>query len=300
MSRSDFCKLDNSIQYTAYIALGFILFIIWDQYTYWNGNEDYSFGFIVPFFVGYVLYERWPIIKEFLFQEREKKGRLPNFLANTGAFVGLFVLLLGGLLRAGTGSFSSNSVLVVSGFILFVLCSAFIISQSYRFVGLFIFPAFIWLLSVPMFPFLDVMIKTFLLGKVTAIVYTVYDFLGYTIEREGNVLLLPSGRVGVADACSGIRSLTASVFAGSFIAAVFLDRLWKKTLLVFMAMLLAFITNVGRGLFLTGWAYEYGSGSIEGTVHDVAGYVVLGLTCIGLMCLVPLFSLKLEKDTKDC
>ena len=68
------------------------------------------------------------------------------------------------------------------------------------------------------------------------------DLLGYEIERRGNVLILPMGSVGVEEACSGIRSLTACLFAGSFLAAVFLDRFWKKFVLVGAAMVLAVIT----------------------------------------------------------
>jgi len=56
--------------------------------------------------------------------------------------------------------------------------------------------------------------------------------------------------------------------------------------------LLAFVTNLMRSLFLTAWAYNYGPDAIEGTVHDVAGYAVLGLTLVGLLCLLPLFNLR--------
>ena len=71
-----------------------------------------------------------------------------------------------------------------------------------------------------------------------------------------------------------------------------------------MAMLFAFLMNIVRSLFLTAWAYAYGSDAIGaqahlfghelGTVHDVTGYGVLVLTVIGLLALVPLFNLKLE------
>ena len=73
-------------------------------------------------------------------------------------------------------------------------------------------------------------------------------------------------------------------------AAVFLDKLWKRVALVSAALVLAFATNLMRSLFLTAWAYRNGSDSIEGTVHDATGYAVLGLTCVGLMCLLPLFN----------
>jgi exosortase len=133
-------------------------------------------------------------------------------------------------------------------------------------------------------------------GKVTAVVFFAFDMLGLPLERHGNVLVLPRGEVGVAEACSGIRSLTGSIFAGSFLAAVFLDRFWKKIALVVAAMVLAFFTNIVRSLFLTGWAYAYGSEAIEGTVHDVTGYAVLGLTCLGLLALIPLFNFRFEAD----
>jgi exosortase len=121
-------------------------------------------------------------------------------------------------------------------------------------------------------------------------VFTVFSLLGYPLIQEGNVLVLPHGSVGVADACSGIRSLTGCLFAGSFLAAVFLDRLWKKVLLVGAAMGFAFLTNLLRSLFLTAWAYAYGSDAIEGHMHDITGFAVLGLTSVGLLCLLPLFS----------
>ena len=108
------------------------------------------------------------------------------------------------------------------------------------------------------------------------------------------MLLLPKGSVGVADACSGIRSLTACLFAGSFLGATFFEETWKKVTLVAASMFFAFVMNLARGLFLTGWAYAYGPDAINGTVHDTAGYAVLGLTCAGLLALVPLLNLKLE------
>ena len=91
----------------------------------------------------------------------------------------------------------------------------------------------------------------------------------------GDAPTIPTGRVGVEDACSGIRSLTACLFAGSFLSAIFLETLWKKITLVGAAMCLAFMTNLGRSLFLTAWAYGYGPSAIEGTVPDVAGYAVM-------------------------
>jgi exosortase len=142
-------------------------------------------------------------------------------------------------------------------------------------------------------------VSLFLLRKVVTVVAFVFDLLGYPLEQQGNVLMLPKGSVGVADACSGIRSLTACLFAGSFLGATFFTELWKKVALVGASMVFAFIMNLGRSLFLTGWAYAYGPDAINGTVHDAAGYAVLGLTCLGLLALVPLLNLKLDPPADE-
>ena len=156
-----------------------------------------------------------------------------------------------------------------------------------------------WLVSEQLVSVVETQISLFLLRKVVTVVAFSFDMLGYPVEQQGNVLMLPKGPVGVADACSGIRSLTACLFAGSFLGAAFFDRLWKKIALVGASMLFAFVMNLGRSLFLTGWAYAYGPEAISGTVHDAAGYAVLGLTCAGLLALVPLLNLRLERATDD-
>jgi len=62
-----------------------------------------------------------------------------------------------------------------------------------------------------------------------------------------------------------------------------------------MALLLAFATNLCRSLFLTALAYHFGPRSINGPVHDIAGYSVLGLTVLALLCLLPLLNLRLDR-----
>jgi len=123
-------------------------------------------------------------------------------------------------------------------------------------------------------------------------------------------LILPEGQVGVEEACSGIRSLTACIFAGSFLASVFLDRFWKKVMLVVAAMLFAVLTNLLRSLFLTYWAYSNGADAINehwvlpifgdiGSVHDVTGFAILGVTCVGLILLLPIFNFRLKAFDDD-
>ena len=49
------------------MLLGFAAFMVWDQLFWWGNREDYSFGYLVPLFAAYVVYDRWPVIRSYLF-----------------------------------------------------------------------------------------------------------------------------------------------------------------------------------------------------------------------------------------
>lgn len=321
---SEFRKLPVDVQALGLAALAFAGFVVWDQWHWWNNREDYSFGFLVPLFVGYVLYERWPRLRAFWTADARSDPdhppdpRLPasaelplQLIFGACLAVGLLAFLLGSLYKAALSHALPATSLLAGGLALIILGLAWIASGSRAalpppLVGqrltitlLFTFPAFIWVISAPMVTLLEQKVSLFLLGWVSVIVHGFFDLAGFAILREGNVLIMPSGTVGVADACSGIRSLMACLFAGSFLGAVFLDRFWKKAALVLSAMFFAFLMNIVRSLILTGWAYRYGADSIEGLVHDVTGYGVLGVTCVGLIALLPLFNMDLEAGFDD-
>ena len=308
--------------------------MVGDQVFWWANNEDYSFGFLVPVFVAYLLYNRWPVIRSYLF-----RGAAPDatsapetsppavtgsleWLAVIGFLASLLLFATGMLIRMATGPQNPASLAVAMSFAGMLLSSVFIFSKEtvdgkpmslkarISVTLLFMFPALIWLLSAPMVAVLDNKVRVFLMNKVTVVVFAVFDFLGYELERQGNVLILPEGSVGVEEACSGIRSLTGCLFAGSFFGAVFLNRFWKKALMVFAAMCLAVLMNLIRSMFLTLWSYHRGPNAIDeewslpiiggiGTVHDVTGLLIMVVTVIVLIALLPVFTYQLPKFEED-
>lgn len=318
----------------AFLLVGFAVFMVWDQFHWWGELEDYSFGYLVPLFSAFVVYDRWPIIRSYLFFGKGPDEVLPDAqpspdsstflewlaLAVFTGSAGLYAI--GALLRSVTGPQNPASLAIAAGFAGIALSIIFIftkqsangkpmaLKQRLALTFLFLFPVLIWLISAPLVSVLENKIKLFLLTKVTIIVFNIFDILGYELERRGNVLVLPEGEVGVEEACSGIRSLTACLFAGTFLASVFLNRFWKKVMLVFAAMLLAIFTNLIRSLFLTLWAYQNGAQAIDehwvlpivgdiGSVHDVTGMAILVVTCIGLICLLPIFNFRLKEFDED-
>lgn len=327
-----FQELPSSVRWAAFALAGLSLFLIWDQHYWWKLRDEYAFGFIVPLFVAYVLYERWPKLARGLVAGPETSPSTANGSGSLGGVIrsvmgvvsglmmggGLLCFFAGTLYRAMEGQNLITSNFLAFGYANIVLGGAWYYfdkrsngeeippAERWQLALIFLFPALIWMLSVPMFGAIDKIIRTFLMNKVAIVVYHTFDLLGFAVVREGSVLKLPLGDVGVEDACSGIRSLTACLFAGSFLGAVYFDRFWKKVFLVGTAMLFAFINNIFRSLFLTAWAYGKGPEGLEshvvlwgmdlGNVHDFTGWVVLGLTVVCLLLLVKLFSIRLEYD----
>ncbi len=307
-------------------------FVAWDQSHWWRVKEDYSFGWLVPVFAAFIVHDRRAQIIARL-REAADAPRVARWArwtldiaAGLGMLLGALFFLLGAFYRAGAGTSHPGTLALTLGMGAIVLpliffnvpagagrglsptdegaglearpagISALWHEPRVRVAALFIFPVLVWLISAPIVSVVENQLSLFLRHKVAVAVTFTFDLLGYPLEQQGNVLVLPDGgTVGVEDACSGIRSLTACLFAGSFLGAAFFEQLWKKVFLVGAAMLFAFVTNIGRGLFLTGWAWRHGADAISGTVHDAAGYTVLGVTCAGLLLLVPLLNVQLAK-----
>jgi len=300
----------SSFVATLALAGGFLAFVGWDQSHWWRVKLDYSFGWIVPLFVIFVIYDRWPKILAALAacaapaspRARHFKLWLLWLLVGGGLLLGVGFFLLGALYRAGAGTSQPGTLAITMGMIGIVLpllfisapesptvaAAGFFADARVQLITHFMFPVFVWLISAPLVSALESQLNLALLRYVVSLVAFIFDLLGLPIEQQGNVLAWPRGHVGVADACSGIRSLTGCLFSGAFLAAVYLDRAWQKISLFVAAVLLAFGANLARSLFLTAWAYAYESRAIEGVVHDLAGYAVLALTIAGLLGLIPL------------
>lgn len=298
------------------VGLAYVVFLTVDQSHWWRLKPDYAFGWLVPVFVVFLVSERWPRLQEIVRSAgySQLPGWLRKIVSSAAAAVlasGLILFILGAIYRAGSGSTQPGSLILAcghAGVLLgmiyfsvlpgslagpppFSLRQALRCDAQLRAAALFVSPAFIWILSAPLLTAVENAISIALLQKVVAVVFTTFSVLGYPLVQEGNVLVLPRGTVGVAEACSGIRSLTGCLFAGSFLAALCFHRFWQKFALVAAALGLAFFTNLLRSLFLTAWAYAYGSEAIEGSLHDVTGYAVLGLTVLFLLLLIPLLNL---------
>lgn len=320
-------QLDSTTKGLAFLVVGMAMVTAWDQWFIWSTKDDYNFGFLVPLFSAYVLWERWDDLRALLTGEKSSPAsrdiRWLNFSAGTISFIFLLMFVIGGVTRAIFGTGVGPTLAIAGGFIGTTLSLTYLsvrgpdkfapsLSSRWQAVGLMTFPTFVWLISGPFLYLVDNKIKGELLTNVTEIVSGVMRMAGENITVRGNTIVFANqDAVGIADACSGIRSLSACIFVGAFLGAIFLQggfpgSLIRRVLLIIAGGFAAIIINVARNTFLAFYALKHGSRSIEhdfwgvemgskdfsilGNVHDFAGNASMVLAFLLLLACVPLIN----------
>ncbi len=96
------------------------------------------------------------------------------------------------------------------------------------------------------------------------------------VMLSGNVIRIPGQELFVAEACSGLRSLTALLSLGVLLGALFLDKWPTRWLLVALTIPVAILVN-GVRIFLTGFLVLFVSPEMgEGFMHTSEGMVMFG------------------------
>ena len=320
-------KLDGTTRGLGLLLLGMAAFTTWDQWAIWSTKDDYTFGYLVPFFSAYVFWDRWEELSALLRGAQSGVAALSSTAILRTAQVLAFSMLLifggGAAARAIFGTGIGPTLAISFGFAGTALAFTFLSvrgpaesvassASRARAVGLMLFPAGVWLISGPFLYLVDNQIKGELLTNVTEIVSGFLRASGHVIRVNGNTIVFPNGdAVGVAEACSGIRSLSACIFAGAFLGSVFLEggfpgALLRRVSLIVLAGITAILLNIGRNTYLTFHALEHGSKSLDrdlagiehgqpgfstwGSVHDLAGNAAMILALVLLVAFVPLLN----------
>ena len=117
----------------------------------------------------------------------------------------------------------------------------------------------------------------------TTLAETALPLLGVAVERSGFVLRLPGGDLGVAEACSGVRSLTALTATAGFVAYLRGFGPVRGVALVVLAVPLVGGVNAFR-VVLTGLIQEAaGQEYIQGWWHEALGFGTLFVGLAGIL-----------------
>jgi exosortase len=224
----------------------------------WWHDPNFSYGFFVPVFSIYVLW-----------QERERFAHFVPQPSWSGlAVIGVALLeLIVGQMGAELFLARSSMVLLMGGVV--VLYFGW---SAWRAV---LFPWAFLLLMIPL-PMILLNQITFPLQLETSKVAAhVLPLFGVPIFREGNLIHLPSGIVlFVAEACSGLRSLMALTTLSIMYGFLMEKRVSVRILLAVASVPIAVAANslriIGTGLLVQYWSPE----AAEGFFHASWGLII--------------------------
>ncbi len=240
---------------------GFVVFIYAANFAKlvsdWRADENYSHGFIVPIVFAWLLWERR---KQLACCEQA-----PRTWALAIVALALAQLYAG---RLGAEYFVAHtSLLVLLGGLALYLC-------GWKLLRLVLFPIG-WLLFMIPLPAILFYAITFPLQLIASrIAARFLDLLTVPNLREGNVIYLPHFSIGVAEACSGIRSLISLLAFAVLFGHLLRLRVAGRWLLAASAIPLALFINAVR-VAGTGVAGNYlGARYAEGFYHLFAGWLL--------------------------
>ncbi len=106
---------------------------------------------------------------------------------------------------------------------------------------------------------------------------TLIEWRGIPVHNDGNVIVIPGQRLFVAEACSGLRSLTALLSLGVLIAGLWLKSIPGRVLLVAAAIPVAMAVNALR-IFLTAFFMLFVSPDMgRGFMHLSEGWLLFAM-----------------------
>ena len=233
----------------------------------WQTDPNYSQGFIIP------------ILSVFLAARALRQDATVTGVS----WVGVALVLLG-LMAYLLGTGGSESFTTRTGFVLTWLGAVWWIAGA-GLGRLLTVPILFLGFSIPIPSVIYFNIAVPLQNIAARVASGVLQGVGVPLTRDGNTLLLPGTALEVADACSGIRSLTVLLALGALWAYLEKGSPVRRALLFVSTVPLAVVGNAVRVTLTALGVYLVGPWVAEGAVHEATGLVVFAVTLVGLYLL---------------
>jgi exosortase len=232
-----------------------------DLWRLWQRSDEYSSGLLVPFLAVYVLWTR----RHDLAQCEIRPSILWGLLAFLGAQAfrqfGLFFMY---------DSAERLSVVLSLGALVLLLFGWRILGKAFATL-LFLF------LMVPWPIGLQGAIAQPLQHWATSSAVFCLETAGYDVVRQGNIIDIGGTAVAVAEACNGLRMVTAFFVISGLVVLLIKRPLWEKIVVFASSLPIALLCNTVR-LTITAMAFTVLDGEQwEKIFHDFGGYAMMPL-----------------------
>jgi exosortase len=228
----------------------------------WNNDEDMGHGFFVPIIAGYIAWQ-----KRDQLLGRELK---PNYL-------GLAVVIFAAV-QLYVGTMGAELFLARTAFVEAIFGSVLFLGGTHA-VRVLAFPLILLCFMVPIPGVVYNQITFPLQLFASQVAAFVLELLGVPVLRDGNVLELPSQKLSVVEACSGIRSLLSLTFLSLVYGYFFDSKAWMRVALFAATVPIAIIANAGR-VTVTGLLSEINPELAQGVAHTASGWVIFMIALV--------------------
>lgn len=242
-----------------------VLAIYWDTAksieAIWRSSETYAHGYVI---VPIALVLAWT------------KRREVAALAPRADVLGFLVLAAAGLAWLAA---QAAQVQVVMQYALAAMVAAAVLALAGRRVA--------WALAFPLaFLFLAVPFGEAFLPRLmewtAGFTVAALRITGIPVYREGTFFAIPSGQWSVAEACSGLRYLIASITMGAVYACLIYRTWWKRALFLAFAIAVPIGANFVRAYMIVMIGHLSSMKLAVGVDHLIYGWLFFGLV-IGLL-----------------
>jgi exosortase len=253
------------------LLLGGLIWSYWptlvELWQFWQRNQDYSVGQLVPLVAAYLIWA-----------DRKNLKRLPTrvcwwgliglMVAQAARFVGLYYDYV---------SLERYSFVLTVASLCWLLFGPSVLRRC-GWVFLFL------LLVAPLPGRIHNAVTLPLQGFATRAAAFTLEVLGYWVVREGNVLHVNEHtQAAVAEACNGLRMLTAFVFVSAVLAFLVKRAGWQKGIVVLSSIPVAILANSVR-LIVTVVVFDSVNSELaDKFFHDFAGLAMMPLAILLVM-----------------
>ena len=233
----------------------------------WDSTPMYSFGYIVPLISAFMIWRR----RDILARLRATPARISGTVVVLGAAAVLVGARLGGVQVVEQGAF----LLALAGIVLLLWGRAVMHAVWFALAYLVLMVPFWEGLTEPLhLPFQQLSAN---LG------IRMLQVIGIPSYREGLYLFLPNVTLEVARACSGVNYLVAILALGLPLGYLYLPTVWRRVLLLAMAIGVAAVSNSLRVALIGVLSYLEVGSPLHGPGHVLHGVFVSGIGYVVLL-----------------
>jgi exosortase len=263
------------------------LMLVTNLSQHWASDTQYTFGWFVPFLCGYLFLIRW--------RTRPPVSLAQSRLAKWIFGIAAIALLPSWVIVQPNPDWRSISWLLAFEVSALSLCAIYFIGGK-LWLKHFAFSICFILIAVPWPATPEASVIQGLTQAATVLTVAGLNLFHIWAVQHGNLIEVSSGLVGIDEACSGIRSLQATLMVTLFFGELHQTTALRRMVLLLGGVLIAFLCNVGRTFLLLAVAAKGGIDAMA-KWHDPLGFTVLAICFLLVWLLVRLISGPVPKQT---